>query len=69
MSAEDFTPQFTDGIPCWARGSVQFLYYQYPHRIMGNTCSQGGYLFRPQMEFQAQMMVIAMIRTLNVLEG
>ncbi|MCL2546342.1 MAG: hypothetical protein FWE06_03995 [Oscillospiraceae bacterium] len=57
---------FQDAVPSWARGSVYFLYHQNP-RIMSNTSSQlGVYIFSPQMQFQCQMMVIAMVRTGNV---
>jgi len=64
--AQDDLP-FQDTIPSWARGSVHFLYHQTP-RIMSNTSSQPSvYLFSPQMQFQTQMMVIAMVRTLDVL--
>ncbi|MCL2546879.1 MAG: hypothetical protein FWE06_06760 [Oscillospiraceae bacterium] len=57
---------FQDAIPSWARGSVYFLYHQSP-RIMSNTSSiPGQYLFAPQMIFQCQMMVIAMVRVLGV---
>ncbi|MCL2545768.1 MAG: BspA family leucine-rich repeat surface protein [Oscillospiraceae bacterium] len=60
---------FQDAVASWARGSVYFLYHQNP-RIMSNTSSiPGVYLFSPQMTFQSQMMVIAMVRTLNVLVG
>jgi len=73
---------FDDAVPSWARGSVYFLYHQSP-RILSNTNShrtgQPGadpnnpnynrYLFSPQMTFQNQMMVMAMVRTLNVLAG
>ncbi|MCL2547021.1 MAG: S8 family serine peptidase [Oscillospiraceae bacterium] len=58
---------FQDTIASWARGSVYFLYHQSP-RIMSNTSSvPGQYLFSPQMRFQTQMMVIAMVRTINIL--
>ncbi|MCL2545741.1 MAG: S8 family serine peptidase [Oscillospiraceae bacterium] len=53
---------FTDTIPSWARDPLHLLYQ---HRIMGNTCSHGGYLFRSNMAFQAQQVVTGMVRILN----
>lgn len=71
---------FQDTIPSWARGSVYFLYNQ-ERSIMSNTTSQVhlipdpdrpgyylNYFFSPLMEFQSQMMVMAVIRTLREIE-
>ncbi|MCL2546287.1 MAG: hypothetical protein FWE06_03715 [Oscillospiraceae bacterium] len=58
---------FEENLPSWARNYIHFLYNQQPTRIMGNTCSQGGYLFRPLMTFPTQQMTIAVVRTLNTL--